>query len=87
MNSDDAYQAWLEQRRSVAVPDEFARGVMNRISLPDRQSWVAPANLERLQRWLEWVAHRPLVKATLLVVALIAGAARLLVMWQIVFSF
>jgi len=87
MNSDDAYQAWLEKRRSVAVSDEFVRGVMNRISLDERQPWAAPSNLERLQRWLEWVAHRPLVKATLLVVALIAGAARLLVLWQLVFSF
>ena len=87
MNNDDAYQAWLEQRRSVAVSDEFARGVMNRISLADQQPWGAPSHLERLQRWLEWVAHRPLVKATLLVVALIAGAARFLALWQIVFSF
>ena len=87
MNSEDAYQAWLERRRSVAVSDEFARGVMNRISLSDQQPWAAPSHLERLQRWLEWVAHRPLVKAMLLVVALIAGATRLLVLWQLVFSF
>lgn len=86
MNSRDAYQSWQEKSRSVEISDEFAKGVMKQISLHEAQPWAAKPGLEMFQRWLEWVAHRPLVQAALLVVALIAGAARLLATWQIILS-
>jgi hypothetical protein len=87
MNSHDAYQSWLAMSRSVEPSAGFAQDVMKQISLDNRRPGTAKPGLEIFQRWLEWVTHRPLVQAALLVVALIAGAARLLVTWQIILSF
>jgi len=86
MNSRDAYQSWLEKSRSVELSGGFAHGVMKQIALHERQRLEAKPGLEIFQRWLEWVAHRPVVKAALLVVALIAGTVRLLATWQIILS-
>jgi hypothetical protein len=85
MNNTDAYQSWLERNRNVDLSAGFANGVLQRISLDERRSAAQPGR-EMLPRWLEWVAHRPLVQAALLVVALVAGASRLAATWLIILS-
>jgi hypothetical protein len=86
MHSRDAYQTWLVKSRSVQLSDGFAQGVMKQISRDAEQRQAAMPDRELFQRWLEWVAHHPLVQTALLVGALIAGAARLLATWQIILS-
>ncbi len=87
MNNRDAYQSWLEARRRLEPSAGFEKGVMKQISPPGPAPRAAKPGPELFQRWLEWVARHPLVKAALLVVALLAGAARLLATWQIMLSF
>ena len=87
MNNPEAYQSWLEKKRSVGVSDGFARGVMKQISIQGPPRWAVKPGLAKGQRWLEWVTHHPLIKAALLVVALLVGAVRLLLTWQLLLSF
>jgi hypothetical protein len=87
MNNRDAYQSWLEKRRSVEVAGGFAQRVRQQISRDKEPRRAAMPGRELFQRWLDWVAHHPLVQTALLAVALVAGAARLLATWQVLFSF
>jgi hypothetical protein len=88
MNNREAYESWLEKCRNVEFSGEFIQRVMKQVSLHEQQQqWTAKPGLEMSQRWLEWVALHPSVRVALLVVALIAGAVRLLVTWQIILSF
>jgi type VI protein secretion system component VasK len=87
MNNREAYESWLEKCRHVEFSGEFTHSVMKQVSLHEQQLRTAKPGLEMSQRWLEWMAHHPLVRVALLVVALIAGAVRLLATWQIILSF
>jgi len=87
MNSRDGYESWLEKRRNTELSAEFADGVMKQVSLHEQQQRTANSELKTFQGWLQRVAHHPLAKVALLVVALAAGAIRLLATWQIILSF
>jgi type VI protein secretion system component VasK len=87
MNNRTDYDSWLKKRRSVELSSDFAHAVMKQVALHERERRTANPELEMFRRWLERMAHHPLVKLALLVVALVAGIARFLATWQIVLSF
>jgi hypothetical protein len=87
MNSRNGYSSWLQKRRNVEISTQFAHVVMKQVSLHEQQQRTANPELKMFQCWLERMAHHPVVKVALLVVALAAGAARLLATWQIILSF
>jgi hypothetical protein len=86
VDSPDPFSSWLAAKRSVAVSQEFSSDVMRQIALCEENRRTAYSGREMLQRWLDWVSLRPVLKAALLCGALLAGAARIYATLQIIFS-
>ena len=83
MNKNDAYQSWLEKRKSTDVSSEFPKNVLVRISLYEKQR----AARWDMARWLEWISLRPVLQTALIIAGLVLGAARWLAALNIIFSF
>jgi hypothetical protein len=86
MNENDPYQSWVEKRRGVAFPDGFSKKILGQI-LRNEKATRQPKPKWELGRWIEWISLRPGMQTAVIATAFLAGALRLIVILQIVFSF
>jgi hypothetical protein len=80
MNDIDAYQSWLEKRRSLESSPEFPKNVAGRIALYEQK------RREILRRWLDWVSLRPLAQTAIIAAGLLMSAVRLMATLRILLS-
>jgi hypothetical protein len=86
MNENDPYQSWVQKRQRVVFPDGFSQKIVGQI-LRNEQATRQPKPKRVLSPWIEWISLRPIMQTAIIAIAFLAGALRLILILQIVFSF
>jgi hypothetical protein len=86
MNDNDPYQSWVQKRRGLIFPDGFSKKIVGQI-LRSEQAVRQPKPKWELGRWIEWISLRPIMQTVIIALAFLAGALRLILILQMVFSF
>jgi len=85
MNENDPYQSWVEKRRGVVLPGGFSKKIVEQILRSD-QATRQPKPKSVSGWWIEWISLRPGMQMATIAVAFLAGALRLILIFQLVFS-